>query len=255
MEVVIAGPAKSGTTALFATIRGALEPPVRELFEARRFEPAPDDRYRSTLAKVLIGRPGLVDYASFDGFPKKIGIVRDPAGLAGSVALYSFFTAPLVTSDRVDRLLELLRRKEADPGSVSFLRAVRGGSLPAPACGPSGSAHPHRVVPRPHDHDHRVLRRPVGVPRVHLRSVRARRARARGGLPGTAAGPAEDDPRVARVARTRAAGDWRNWFTPADMDFFRPLLLPPCYPEQLMPPIMARYITRRLEAQDRMPTP
>jgi len=31
-------------------------------------------------------------------------------------------------------------------------------------------------------------------------------------------------PFVMRVERTRSSGDWRNWFTPADVDFFRPLL-------------------------------
>lgn len=40
---------------------------------------------------------------------------------------------------------------------------------------------------------------------------------------------------LSRVTRTRIAGDWRNWLTPADVDFFRPrfasFMRHNCYPD------------------------
>jgi len=223
-RIVIAGPARSGTTALFYAIRGSLEGPVRELFEARRFEPAPGDEGRTVLAKVLIGRPGYADYATFDPFDTKLGLVRDPRDWLLSVALYSLYSAPLVDDDRVSPVLDLLRRKEADPASASvrmLLEAVRTLHRPGERLARGTiaewcrehvdavcdffDARPGYVVFPYED----FVRGTTGTLEEHL------------GLSLTT--PVATDRRLERVARTRGAGDWHNWFTPEDVAFFRPL--------------------------------
>jgi hypothetical protein len=36
-------------------------------------------------------------------------------------------------------------------------------------------------------------------------------------------GKAEVDPKYNRVERSKRAGNWRNWMTPDDVDFFKPV--------------------------------
>jgi len=226
-KIVIAGPARSGTTALFYAIRASVAGPVRELFEARRFEPAPDDEGRTVLAKVLIGRPGYADYASFDAFDTEIGLVRDPRDWLLSVALHTVYGAPLVDEDRVRPVLDLLRRKESDPASASvrmLIDAVR--TLHRPGEGLARGT----IAEWCREHVDAVCdffdARPGYLVVPYEDVVGGRVEALEASLGFYLRSPVPPNPRLERVARTRGAGDWRNWFTPEDVTFFRPLFAP-----------------------------
>src|SRR5215210_8065320 len=132
MRVVIYGLAKSGTTALFYLVKGALAPDAVCLFEPRAFDPRalrPRQLARllgrvrepDVLAKVLPFRPSEpADAASFSGFDKQILIVRDPRDRVVSRLLYGVYDSTFYRRDEeLAAFVGLLKRKEAGPRSVS----------------------------------------------------------------------------------------------------------------------------------------
>src|SRR5690242_6535868 len=125
MKVVIAGLGKSGTTALFFTVKQSMPPDTHHLFEPSRFD-ARSGTASNVLAKILIRDGGVTDYASFDDFEKKILIIRDPRDIIVSRVLYDIYNAPDACRDdvKVDAFVRLLRRKEAEPHNVSLLEII-----------------------------------------------------------------------------------------------------------------------------------
>ena len=123
MKVVIAGLGKSGTTALFFTLKRAMPPDTHHLFEPSRFD-AQTGMTSNVLAKILIR--DSTEYASFDDFEKKILIIRDPRDIIVSRVLYDIYNAPDACRDaaKIDAFVRLLRRKEAEPRNVSLLEII-----------------------------------------------------------------------------------------------------------------------------------
>ena len=217
MKTVIAGQGKSGTTALFYKLLAAFDSPPRTLVECTRYDPEGDDR--QVLAKVLIDPPGKVDFDSFRHFDRKVLIVRDPRDNLISRLLYRPYNqAPFVSNpDAVYEFIGLLTQKEQDPASVSLRRLIRCfdrhtgvDSLPRLKQHPTtglefAGAHPEYFSFHYEDLvDARLddLAGYLGMPLT------------------TAATPvAKERQRVVRAARY---GQWRDWFTPEDIDCFAP---------------------------------
>lgn len=79
-QIAVFGLYKTGTTALYSSIRQALRHSPRTLFEAERYDARPSDRERAVLAKVIVGLDNA-DYGSFSVFeswftPEDIKILR-----------------------------------------------------------------------------------------------------------------------------------------------------------------------------------
>ncbi|MGQ0564027.1 MAG: hypothetical protein ACT4OK_03015 [Gemmobacter sp.] len=133
-STLILGSAKSGTTALFYAIRAAMNRAtghdLKGLFEPRDM-PA-FRRYFDTsgdavfLCKALLGPVMRNMKPALDRFDRRIVIYRDPRD---NIVSRLLFMPPrlLVEADRskCNDFLDLLRQKQADPGSLSVLGILR----------------------------------------------------------------------------------------------------------------------------------
>ena len=238
MKIVIYGLSKSGTSALFYKVRNSLPPGTISLFEPARYGPRERLRERmsalrrghiapSVLAKVLPWDSKPVRVRDFDGFDRKVVLVRDPRDRLVSDLLYRSYNASFVRGDSAaGEFLALLRRKEDDPASISVLDLFRTfDALERAAGSPSCWLERYR--------DHGVAR-PLQfhAERPQLPIFRYEQlvdgcfetleAILRLPLAGSATLP----PILGRVVRTKGYGAWRNWFTPADVAELRPMLQP-----------------------------
>lgn len=95
MKILIAGQAKSGTTALFYALKQTLPRKYTCLFEPRGYAAA--NRDECVLAKVLINPSVKVE--DFETFNKKILIVRDPRDNLVSRLLYAIYDQKFSADD------------------------------------------------------------------------------------------------------------------------------------------------------------
>ena len=224
MNILIHGVGKTGTTALFYTIRKALSGAVTELFEpaSLEFDADPAGPNQHVLAKVLLRETIPVPY---ERFPWKIMTVRDPRDIFISRLLYLAWHAAFRTDPGcMNAYLALLRAKERDPASIplkdlfsSFAAFQR--------------QHPYReylqVLSGLARQQEILAARPEFFVQRYEEFVDGRLqnlARYLGGL--DLSDHTEVHPDVARVARRKGYGDWRHWMTPVDVAFFRPMLAP-----------------------------
>jgi hypothetical protein len=227
-RIAIFGQYKTGTTGLYSKILHSLPAgvPVRTLFEPPAFVPEPADAGRVLLAKVILRRPeghDDVDYASFDGFDRRLRLVRDPRDWLVSGTLFVIQQNRAVyADDRVlERVLRLLAAKEADPPAISLVRLLR----EILAASPETSFERTAAWMRGQfdwliDHD-------PALGAVHETRYEDFVAGRLGpledylGFPLT--GSAMPDPAYDHVPRTLASGHWRHWFTDEDVSVFRPI--------------------------------
>jgi hypothetical protein len=228
-RIAIFGQYKTGTTGLYSKVLHSLpaDAAVRTLFEPSRYTPEPADADRALLAKVILRMPegwDDVDYASFDGFTRRVRLVRDPRDWLVSGTLFVIQANRAVYAD--DRVLEhvlgLLAAKEADPPTLSLVRLL-GEIL---AASPDTSlertlAWMRRQFDWLIDHD-----RALGA--VHETRyedfVAGRLAPLEQYLGFPLSGSALPDAAYDHVPRTLAAGHWRHWFTDQDIRVFRPIV-------------------------------
>jgi hypothetical protein len=220
MRVVVVGLGKSGTSALVYAIRSAMPADTQLLFEPRAFVAL---HSANVAAKVLLHPKFPMEQAFYRQFDRIVLLVRDPRDLLVSKALYRMFNAKAIQSDpaKLDRYLDLLRAKEADPRSVSLTRINR---LFQDLVGPTlhsdeglgrmlsdavafHEAYPDCFVFRYED----MVEGRFGPLAQHL-SLSADAMRPQ--VPAT----------LSRVVRSRRAGNWRDWFCLEDVLHYRPLL-------------------------------
>ncbi|HEX8353921.1 MAG TPA: hypothetical protein VF611_13525 [Pyrinomonadaceae bacterium] len=239
MRVVIFGLAKSGTTALFYHVKRALPADAVCLFEPRAFDPRAvrpgplarlirGRREPDVLAKVLPFRPSApADAESFASFDRQILLVRDPRDRVVSRLLYVVYHSTFYQHDEPLRaFLGLLRLKEADPRSVPLrellktFAALNGDEFSFDAWAAQHARHSVRAPLDFHDcHPalfvckyEDVIERRLGRLEEYLGLK----------LTGDADVPAEHG----RVVRTKGYGNWRDWLTPEDVEYLRPVLRP-----------------------------
>lgn len=216
MKIVIVGRAKSGTTALFYSIRSAMPANTYCLFEPVGYE---QDENSFVLAKVLINVRKPPRFRDFDGFDRKILIVRDPRDIAVSQLLYSFYSVdPPWTDEQAAPFFALLRSKEEDPRSVSVVElwnfSNRSRSKPDTWIARFDRTFEHLMAfHRAHPEYHLVRYEDFIAGRIQaLESYLGLK------LPQTISVPET----TRRVERAKSSGDWRHWFTPDDVACFKP---------------------------------
>jgi hypothetical protein len=219
MRVVVVGLGKSGTTALIYAIRAAMPADTEVLFEPRAYIAL---SATNVAAKVLLHPKFPMDPAFYRQFERIILLLRDPRDLLISKALYRIYGGTPLHADRakLDEYVALLRAKEEDPRSVSFLRIVAlfqtlNGREPKTDAGITRrlndiaafqSAFPECLV---YKYEDLVEGRFEAV--ASFASLSADRMKPN--VPAT----------LRRVVRSRRAGNWRDWFTPEDVEHYRPL--------------------------------
>jgi len=230
VKVLILGSGKSGTTILLEILKKSVGGDTVCFFEPAGCWPGGTASLggKNVLSKVLLNR--MLGYAAYSPeacsfFDKRIFIQRDPRDLLISTFLYSALTLS-ITSDfwKFSQMMSALRAKEQAPGSVGYLELfellvrLSGGGLTA------------TVIVEQFLKDLRFAARVRGLHGdrfFHFRyedlvEHRWEKLEQYLGLPLAPVG--EVDPQYRRVARSKVHGDWRNWFLPQDVEFFRPRL-------------------------------
>lgn len=220
MRVVIVGLGKSGTTALLYAIRGAMPVDTRVLFEPHAYVALESP---NVAAKVLLHPRFPMDDAFFRQFDRIVLLVRDPRDLLISKALYRIYGAKGMHGDpaKVDRFVELLRAKEADPRSVPITRinalfeALAGLAFrtdDALVRLMSGLVAFQQTFPECLIYKYETMVAGRFDPLAKYLSLSAE-----------AMNPQVPES-LRRVVRSRRAGNWRDWFCPEDVEHYRPLL-------------------------------
>jgi hypothetical protein len=169
---------------------------------------------RQGSGKIIINSVERIE--DFDCFDKRIYLIRDPRDIVVSGVLYRIYNArEPIDQDVLDYYLRGIEQKQRDPASISVIELQK------------------RLSPllRLESHaDHHGSAQPwhsAASIRVFCLSIRGShrwtiwRARKILGVPITFSG--DVDAKHQRVARAKEAGGWRDWFTPADVKYYRPL--------------------------------
>lgn len=227
-SILILGPAKGGTTALFYAIRtaltGQLGLKVEGLFEPSKLSEIADYMRDSPdqvhLVKGLLGpllrvrgrHPGM-----FQKFERRITIFRDPRD---NIVSRLVFMLPNLfhprEREKISQVIELFRRKEQNPEAISIMAIVRKLSE---LSGQEGLAEKLRdnsllsaMIKREHGDKYFMMpyedmvEGQFGALGEYL------------GFPVT--GEFEVDKKHGYVVRRKAAKDWVNWFLDEDIEFF-----------------------------------
>jgi hypothetical protein len=230
MKVLILGLGKSGTTILLEILKKSVSGDTVCFFEpvGCRPEDTVSLSGKNVLSKVLLNKMLGYDAYGPDAcsfFDKRIFIQRDPRDLLISNFLFSAMRLS-ITSDfwKFSQMVSALRAKEHRPRSISYwelfkllVRLSGGGISPT-------------VVLEQNLKDlcfaARVRRlHGDGVFRLRYEDLVDRRLEKLEEYLGLRLAPVQEVAEPFRyVARSRARGDWRNWFLPEDVEFFRPRL-------------------------------
>jgi hypothetical protein len=235
-QILIAGMAKTGTTALFFKISNSLTSceeaasKTKLLFEPTTYSGPDNER---VLAKIIIQEKTSltiwgenscfrwVNFNDFKKFNKKILLLRDPRDRLISTLLYSA-QGPVFRSntENIDFFLGLLEKKERDPGSVSLLELIaarlrsRNHSLQTWKNSLSGNLE-YFLEFRRKQNDFFYYK--------YEDFVQGKTEALEGFLGFPLSGDAVVVKALDRVVRTKKSGDWQNWFLDEDICFFKPV--------------------------------
>jgi hypothetical protein len=224
-STLILGSAKSGTTALFYAIRAAMNRATGSDIKGL-FEPRDMDAYRRYfqssgdpvfLCKALLGPVMRGMQRALDRFDRRIVLSRDPRDNIVSRLLFMpprllFETDP----SKCDDYLDLIRRKQADPGSLSVLAILR--AL-------EGLSKRDNLVKN--FRDNAVL--PAKIMQTYGDRfwmfgyddlVEGRFGRLSEFLGIEVTTDFKVDGQHGYVSRSKGSGEWRSWFLPEDIDYF-----------------------------------
>lgn len=221
-RILVAGLGKSGTTALYFTIKNSMPATVKGVFEPRKFSAIEEisGNHVPLITKVLTPLPADFLPHLNDFFTHRVMIVRDPRDVVVSSLLYNTAYTYLwrYSTEQIKHSLALLRRKETDSTAISLLNLLamlRDDFTPA-AFAAFVSAMLAAVIDLA-DAPFRFFVLPYETMIAgHLEELEKHL-----GFP--LAGTREVDPEFRRVERTRSSGNWRDWFLPEDVAYFRPL--------------------------------
>jgi hypothetical protein len=213
LKIVIAGAAKSGTTALYYALKQSLPQDYAYKFEPVRY--VPKRAGAGVLAKVIIRKVKRPE--DFDNFDKRIYLIRDPRDIVISDLLYRVFNLDdPVDREKLDHFLSGVEQKHRDPSSISLLELqsrlfLLFGTIGDDrhssflSTGAFWSRNPNYFVYKYEDliaERFDQLEQYLGFKIIFSGEV---------------------DARHRRVERTKEAGGWRDWFTSADVEYYRPL--------------------------------
>jgi len=232
-KILVIGMAKSGTSALTYKIAGAFT--ENELV----FEPGGANGLNdfnlhreicSNAKKNLIvknicypGTPNIIqEIASL--YSKVVWIVRDPRDRMISAFLYQWNGSHNPNPEQFERGLKLIKQKETNPESIAFYQLLR--SLYN--FNPFGFIISQSKLQQAHLSDIRLNNSNTFVFKYEdmidnnfekLEEYLGFKVKFSAGVPDE----------LSRVVRTKAYGNWRNWFTNEDTIFFRALYFESLY--------------------------
>ncbi|HEX6255945.1 MAG TPA: hypothetical protein VFZ70_09060, partial [Euzebyales bacterium] len=167
--------------------------------------------------KVMIAREPQLELR-YDLFPRKVTMLRDPRDVIVSFLLFRPFIRADVAWERVEPFVEAVRAKERDPASTS----VRALHELADDLG-LASYRLERVVEFMAWQEALVDRHDIFTVR-YADYVAGRLDPLSAYLGVDVERSAPSSPWLDHIMRSGATGDWRHWFTPEDIDVYRPLV-------------------------------
>lgn len=227
-NILVMGQQKTGTTGVYSLIKSALLPLSNEYFFS--FEPS-----RSTpLERVVEQDPGMsvltkIMYKNFQNFElgmfdRRVMTVRDPRDTLVSTLLFRPLLKNIVDTvpmQEHERFIEGLKRKEQDPQSVSILELTAlGNEVGYKRPKPRRLANEYlEMADVADEHGFHVMRYEEFVDG---------KVEALGDYLQLPLNPsASETPSwLTHISRSRGHGAWRDWLTPEDVEFYRPLLNP-----------------------------
>lgn len=221
MKVCIVSPAKSGSTAVYNSVRSALAKKnyCFGFFEPQR--PYPLLRLRNYdfsntfVTKIMVSRM-ISEKSNFHmgWFDKRILLVRDVKDLMISELMFRPMVAPLdVSTSAMASFVELIKEKESNPQGLSVIEAhKRADDL--------GVSRINWDVYRNILSRLAELREEFDCSVVHFEDYAEGDYSALSKTLSTPVGPTNlDGSWVSHIQRKGKSGEWRKWFTPEDTAF------------------------------------
>lgn len=234
MNVLVFGQGKSGTTVIAKTIQHSL-PGAVFLMEPKTEEGLTRRGAAQTVVKILHGQwrenlPDLTKVLRNDSsapFDRIVKIIRDPRDQAISSFLYNFYSLAQpgeATEEQLDEVIALLRAKEQSPQKISFASLCDGVNRIMRWRGYSSvwlMTESGQVANREFWNflmslgDRGYLLRYEDFIRGKLAGLEA--------YLGFRLSPRREVGEYTRTRRSASAENWREFFTPEDVDILRPL--------------------------------
>lgn len=223
MKVLIAGLPKSGTTGLLYLIFNSLGQRPKLIFEPDTC-PSGLDGARHVLAKVLI-KPQL-HQETFQGFERKITIVRDPRDRLISALLYSqYHSKHLDNEEYMAAVLSCLQQKEQDPARVS-INKVLSTFQQKPAKDNLLQKQKKQIEKHLSLLDNYLTAMSDSLVYKYEDFVSENYQPLQEFLGQKLKGKPQVPNRLERVCRTKDSGNWRDWLTEEDVRILKPAMDP-----------------------------
>jgi len=229
MNILILGHGKSGTTIFVFKVAAGLPNcqafaggfPVKDLgdYENAVYKYTYNERKGRTLDL-------FDDYAKEINFDRKIWVARDPRDVAVSEMLYRWHNGHRGARKQYRAHLDMVQKKEADPKSVPFHEICRYTS--------------HGDWPMTTDEVIEKMRSRYQTTHDFVKSLGSEWfifkyedmiSKNLDALHNYLGFEIDDDAQIpsttkkTKVARKKASGDWRHWYTEEDVELFKPALL------------------------------
>lgn len=221
-SVLILGVAKSGTSALYSSAKQQL-PDALTVFEpSKQYQLSYIENSDAKNKVVKILYPALdVENTDISFFDKKILIVRDPRDCLVSMLLYKpFLSQRYLNTPFINDFIEMLKAKEKNPDKVSILDIVE-------------VMTKHEYFFKSAREYRKDMEKAIALrdkyPDIYLLKfedyVSGQTAELNEFTGLKLGADVEVSAHVKYNARAKKAGGWRNWFTEADVEHFRPMML------------------------------
>lgn len=218
MKYLILGNAKSGTTALFYAIASSIG-------DAKHYFEEPLSSLQSmpanAIAKILFEtvNPHEIDICN-QLFEKKVAIFLDPRDNLVSRLLYSVAAKPIASNDDlIIKLIDLVERKQKSPSDVNLTEIIH--LL-------QGDKGVEQFINEALDSFKKLrefIKKSNGWFLLSYESFIDRDLNALSKYLGiTVNKDFYITKEYSRVTRTKLYGDWKNWFTPGDINLIRPMI-------------------------------
>lgn len=214
-SILIIGMPKTGTTALYHSIKSAL-PDNSSCF----FEPHPETfSFPKNARGPLLVKTFFQMYDNYKDFDKKILITRDPRDQMLSEIMYypfpaitrDFFSSKQELHEYLDNLTKLIKMKEQEPGSVTVRQ------LDSLSLNKRGNVYGNRLMNLYSDNPDIFLLKYEDLVEDNLDSL--------SNYLGFKVKNIQEVPEK-RVVRTKSYNNWKNWFTPQDAEYYKDFVKP-----------------------------
>lgn len=217
MKYLVMGLGKSGTTALFFSIKSSIGEKTNSYFEPKELSNLMYSSSSPVVVKFLIDNINNKNLDYLHKFDKKTLIIRDPRDLMVSKMLYRSRRI-FKNNKEIDLFLKEIRKKELDPNTMSLLELF---SL-QDSLTKQKSVLPH--LNKLHDIVLRIVEKYNSNSLFILKYEDYVTNNVDGLIEylGLKINPFIDvDSSLKRVQRTKSFGDWKNWFTEDDVSYVK----------------------------------